>query len=61
MLFRRKIVVSKDSDVTTRTTDRTIVVHCEPAADADAVSEERTAEPIVEADDREEAGYGYGV
>ena len=39
------------------------VVRCDPSAAADGIDERRltSAPAIVEVDEREEAGYGYGV
>lgn len=56
-------VEANKNDATTPTTaDSAAGVRCDPAADAATVTEKRSElVPIVEADDREEAGYGYGV
>jgi hypothetical protein len=51
-------VKASETDVTIRPSD--IVVHCEPAPDPESSADARH-EPILDPDDREEAGYGYGV
>ena len=54
--------VKQNDAMTPTTTDAAAGVHCDPAADAAGVTETRSEPaPIVEADDWEEAGYGYGV
>ena len=51
----------RENDPSNRKTDGTAVACCEPPAAAETAGDER-GEPIeAEADDREEAGYGYGV
>lgn len=54
-------VVSEEHDVPT--SESMPVVGCEPAAAADGIDERRmtSAPAIAEVDEREEAGYGYGV
>jgi hypothetical protein len=51
-------VTPTESDVKVRPID--IAVRCEPPADPEPPAEARR-EPILDPDDREEAGYGYGV
>lgn len=54
-------MVSEEHDVPT--SESMPVVGCEPAAAADGIDERRmtSAPAIAEVDEREEAGYGYGV
>ena len=47
-----------ESDVPHRPAD--IAVHCEPLPEPEPSADARH-EPILDPDDREEAGYGYGV
>ena len=64
LLFQGGQAVSREvqkKDPPIRTSD-SAGVRCEPAADAVGVNEKQPdPAPVVEADDREEAGYGYGV
>jgi hypothetical protein len=64
LLFQEENVTAGDNDRTTRTTDVIPVAPREPAADTAAGGdhEGRQAAPrVVESDDHEEPGYGYGV
>jgi len=58
--FQEERVVPGEIDPTARTTDEKAVVRCQPAGDTE-VTDDARGEPIAEPDDREEAGYGYGV
>lgn len=54
-------MVPEENDVPTP--ESMSVAPCEPRAAADGIDERRTppVPAVVEADEREEAGYGYGV
>jgi hypothetical protein len=60
IFFVEERVTPSENDANARVTDDTAVACLEADTDADD-SGERCHEPIVEADDREEAGYGHGV
>jgi hypothetical protein len=53
-------VVPRENDSTARASDNTAVA-CGELPDGPETASDDHREPIVEADDREEAGYGYGV
>jgi hypothetical protein len=60
LFFEEARVKPRENDPTDRKTDSAVAC-CEPPAEAETAGDE-PGEPIVaEADDREEAGYGYGV
>jgi hypothetical protein len=64
LFFEEARVAPRENDSTARTDDNAAVAVCDPPADTDAVDavDADRREPIVmEADDREEAGYGHGV
>ena len=58
--MKEERVAPRENDSNARRSDNTAVACLEPPADAEDAGDDR-GEPVVEADDREEAGYGYGV
>jgi hypothetical protein len=64
LFFEEARVAPRENDSTARTADNAVVAVCEPPADieaGDAVDDDRREPIVMEADDREEAGYGHGV
>jgi hypothetical protein len=60
IFFEEGRVAPRENDADPRVTDNSAMVCLEPDTGADDAGQRRP-EPIVEADDREEAGYGHGV